>query len=148
MEANQIIDLISLASQGFSGQVLLIDPRILLASIILSIALLLVPPRLATALGSFGLALLGILLVIEPNYAVIIFGFGCVLLGLIRLRRKLIAMEQKLGELTRTVEGLEVAENRRFMRELNSPISVSSFAQDGPSIISSEEINLVAENHN
>jgi hypothetical protein len=148
MEASQIIDLISLASQGSSRQVLLIDPRVLLASIILSIALLMVPPRLATALGSFGLALLGILLVIEPNYAIIIFGIGSALLGLMHLRRKLAAMEQQLDELTRTVEGLEVSENRRFMRELNSPIPVSSFAQDGPSIVSSDEINLAAENHN
>ena len=144
---NQVINFADAIFERLPQQIPRIDSTALAASVVLLSVLSAAPSRRVEIVGAVALAMLGGLTLFAPNYAMVLFVIGCGLIGIVRSRRRSIAMQTQLDKMGHAIQQLELTENRRFMKSLNSasPSADQMRQQDSPSIMPSEQIEDAAE---
>jgi ABC-type multidrug transport system fused ATPase/permease subunit len=105
-------------------QVGTIDPGILVIILLLIVIVALASRSLLIFLESVFLALVGFLILLLPSYATTLIGIGAglgsLLITFVGIRSRAIE-RQKYNKLSHVVRQLELAEQRHFLRSLNSP---------------------------
>jgi hypothetical protein len=136
---NQIISFADSMFQRLPQQIMPINSMALVSVIILSVFFT-VPNRIVETIA---FTTIGVLILFAPNYAVVLFVLWCGLVGLGRSRKRSALLEKKLEELGRAVRELKLAENRRFLKALNSSSRPENQMQeDAPSITPSEKTDI------
>ena len=119
----QIAGLAESTLKPWADQVGTIDPGILVIILLLIVIVALASRSLLIFLESFLLALVGFLILLLPNYATTLIGIGAglssLLITFVGIRSRAIE-SRKYDKLSRVVRELELAEERRFLRSLNS----------------------------
>jgi hypothetical protein len=104
--------------EGLSHQFESIDVPVLAISLVALSMLCAWPGRLAIPCGMAGVALLASFAGAPAGLILILFVICCGLVGLVRARRGLNIIQQRLDKLSRAVHELELAENRRLIQSM------------------------------
>jgi hypothetical protein len=140
---SQIMSFLGAAFEHLSQQTEPTNSTAIAASIIVLSVLSTAPSRLSELFGTVAVAMLGVLLFFVSNYAMVLFVVGCGIVGIVRSRRKSAAIERQLDKMGRSIQQLELVENRLLMRSLNSTSSsvAKKHQQDTPSITPGGQID-------
>ena len=128
---NHILNLGTGSLELLSHQFVSIDTPVLAISIVALSMLCAWPGRLAISFGMAGVALLASFAGAPAGLVLILFVICCGLVGLVRSRRRLSTIQQRLDKLSRAVQDLELAENRRLIQSAKS--STASLEEDSRS---------------